>query len=296
MPRWQTLAAGALGAAADLVAPLVCAACHTWIPSGAGHLCSPCQTGLDRLVRLPHCTRCGRAARRESILEHGCAACDSESHWNVGNVSALGPYHEPLATIVRELKYRGDTRCAAILAGRMAERLRPEPWLATVDALVPVPMHWLRRLQRPCAHAAVLADALAKALRLPLLPLVTRVRYAPSQTHIPIRTRRFSNVADCFALAHPDAVRRVPRRDARSRGPVLCIVDNLLMSGATVHEVSRVLRAGGAGRVHLAVAARTRSDGDAAVAGLLAAEAHGTASASSSGCAPADQPDERFMR
>lgn len=228
---------------------------------------------MGRLERLPYCTRCGRVGRRESIGAHGCAGCVSESFWNVGFVSALGPYHEPLASLVRALKYHGDSRCASILADRMAARLRGEPWLATVEALVPVPMHWLRRMQRPCAHAAMLADALGKALKLPVLSLASRIRYAPSQTHIALRSRRFANVAGCFALRRADSVRRVRRRPGSvGRGPVLCIVDNLLMSGATVHEVSRVLRAGGAGRIHLAVAARSRSGEEAAVEGLLAAE------------------------
>jgi predicted amidophosphoribosyltransferase len=49
---------------------------------------------------------------------------------------------------------------------------------------------------------------------------------------------------------------------ANVQGMTVCIVDNLLVTGATVCEVSKVLRKAGAKKIYAAVAARTVSGGD----------------------------------
>ncbi|RMF74670.1 MAG: hypothetical protein D6744_14295, partial [Planctomycetota bacterium] len=66
------------------------------------------------------------------------------------------------------------------------------------------------------------------------------------------RTARFENVRGCFA----------PTRRPAVAGARVCIVDNLLVTGATIHEVAKVLRAAGARRIYAAVAARTVMSGD----------------------------------
>ena len=66
------------------------------------------------------------------------------------------------------------------------------------------------------------------------------------------RAERFRNVAGCFAVKRW-AIERLA-------GKTVCIVDNLLATGATVHEVSKVLREGGAKRIYVAVIARTVMD------------------------------------
>lgn len=261
---WLMLHA-ALHAFGDLLSPQSCAGCGGWTPSEDGVMCRTCAAALARLAALPYCGRCARTMRPEALHERGCARCDHEHFWNIGGVVRIGPYSEPLRRMVLDLKYHGTERNAVLLASILAGRLEATPWYAAVDALAPVPMHWLRRLQRPCAHAGVLAAALGRATHKPVLRAVRRVRYAPSQTLIPVRARRFSNVAESFAPKRA-AIRRTPSSPAPSGGPLagktICIVDNILMSGATIHEVSKVLRAAGARKIYLAVIARSIVPGD----------------------------------
>lgn len=228
--------------------------------------------------------------RRESIHDDGCAACESERHWNIGGVIRIGPYHPPLKELVRGVKFGGSERDARVLGELIAARLREAAWFPALDALVPVPMHWLRRLQRPCAHADVLAEAISRAVlksdgrRIPVLRAARRVRYAPSQLHIAVRAQRFENVVGCFAAANDAPRPHDPHEPTRGRraanmrrnaiswltnwwggsvtGKTICIVDNMLVTGATVHEVSKALRAAGARKIYLAVAARSAATGD----------------------------------
>ncbi|MEW6252094.1 MAG: phosphoribosyltransferase family protein, partial [Planctomycetota bacterium] len=192
-----------------------------------------------------------------------------EAHWNVAGVARVGAYGEVERRVLLGLKYRGHERNAGVLAEWLAEALARQPWGRELEALVPVPMHWLRRLQRPCDHARVLAEALGRRLNLPVVRLVRRARHSPSQTGMTTKTQRFENVKGCFApplwwlpAQGPWAWRR-GRLAARVAGRTVCIIDNLLVTGATVTEVSKVLRRAGARRIYVAVVSRAPSPGDA---------------------------------
>ena len=230
----------------DAVAPQTCAACAGWIPGERGLLCAICRAEIERLAGVPACPRCARTVAPVSMDERGCFRCRRESFWNVAGVVRCGEYVEPFPALIRGLKYAGRQRNADVLGDLMADALRRRGW-TEIDVLVPVPMHWVRRVQRSCDHALLLARAIGRRLRVPVRrEAVRRVRHGPSQTEQPSLAARFANVEDCFG----------PRRRPGVAGKTVCIVDNLLVSGATVHELSKVLRRAGARRIVAVVAAR----------------------------------------
>ena len=161
----------------------------------------------------------------------------------------VGAYEPAVRKLTAGLKYRGRQRNADFAADLLADALARRGWLGELDYLVPVPMHRLRRWQRSCDHANVLAAALAQRVQTPMLRALKRVRHAPSLVRIKSQPERFETVKGCFAA----------RRGARNRlaGARVCIIDNLLATGATVCEVSKVLRRAGARHICVAVIART---------------------------------------
>lgn len=238
----------------DAVLPQRCTACELLIPSRIGRLCTACSDEIRDLLAVPYCSRCGRSVHTASQHGDGCPLCASEPYWNVASLVRVGPYTGALSELAVGLKFGGRTRNAALLAELLAARLRAAPWFEEVRAFVPVPMHWLRRLQRPCNHAYELTEALAHLTSRPLVRAMRSIAYRPSQMHLPTRNQRFENVKGVFG----------PRRRAADKiaGRTVCIVDNLLMTGATIHEVSKVLRRMGAKRIYAAVIARTVTPGD----------------------------------
>lgn len=169
-----------------------------------------------------------------------------ERFWNLKEIVRLGPYEPPLRGLLLGLKFAGHQRVAELLADRLAARLRTRPWLGEVTRLVPVPMHLLRRWQRPCNHAQVLADELGTRLGIRVSSVVRRVRYGPSQVSAISHAARFRNVEHAFAM----------RYGVRVLGETVCIIDNVATSGATLWAVSRVLRAAGARRIYAVIAGR----------------------------------------
>ncbi len=243
-----------LSSLVDVVWPQTCAACALWIPGDMGLLCPDCLAEIEAAAALPACPRCGRTASPLTMFDGRCGLCRHERHWNVAGIARIGEYHiAPLQRMLQALKFGTPDRPAAVLGQWLAAALRRQPWIAEIDVLVPVPMHWLRRWQRPCDHAQVLAEAVSERIHIPVhRSAVRREKYTRSQTRARSATERFRNVRGCFEPARRPAV----------AGRNVCIIDNLVVTGATLHEVAKVLRQAGARRIWAAVAARSGFAGD----------------------------------
>lgn len=247
----------------DAALPQTCVACGTWIPAESGVACPACRAELLADLDRPACGRCGRTLPPAAIHAEGCARCRTEHFWNVSGVARAGLYGTPMRSLLVDLKHRGAERNGAFAAELLVAAVRRQAWAAELDCLAPVPMHWLRRLQRPCDHAWILAEHVGRRLGLPLVRLVRRVRHTPSQTGLPSKHARFANVRGCFAPAGGWRGRLTwPSGRTCVRDRTVCVIDNLMLSGATVCEVAKVLRASGARRVYAAVVARPAAPGD----------------------------------
>lgn len=252
-------------AVVDAVFPNDCAACGHWTPCEAGLLCDTCRAEMVDLARLPYCHRCARTVSPLSQYHDGCTVCRTERHWNVRAIARVGDYDGPLRDLVLAMKYGGSHRATLALAELLAARLTEMPWIREIDALVPVPMHSLRRLQRPVDHAYELAAATSEAfsrrtvcetrLTIPVRrAVVRRVRYEQSQARATSMTKRIEQIRDAFA----------PGKRQNPNGWRVCIIDNVITSGATLHEVSSVLRKAGTKTIYAAVIGRASLIGDGA--------------------------------
>jgi predicted amidophosphoribosyltransferase len=238
----QHLASGTL----DALCPQTDLLAGAWIPGDAPPLQPTNQRALDTLLASTYCRHCARSARPETLHDGRCALCRGETFWNLRAVVRLGPYEAPLRDLLLQLKYHDDERALALLTDALADRLAAQPWWPAVTSLTPVPMHWIRRWQRPGDHAATLARALSRRLRVPVRRLVRRTAYRPSQVQAASHAQRLANVRGSFAV----------RTTRGLSGECPCLVDNILTSGATLHEIARVLHLAGVPAIYAAVGAR----------------------------------------
>ncbi len=240
LKAWRELAGG-LG---DLALPAVCAACGTADVAAEG-LCADCNVKLLSLVSLPYCQRCGATIGPGiPVYQDGCSACPNPLP-RFARVARLGPYADPLRAVVRELKYRRREWLHSHRLGQMLGRAVEASSLENLDLVMPVPMHWRRRLARSCDHARVLAGAVARELNLPLGDELIRIRHTPPQVHLS-RTRRIENVRGAFGV----------RRAAGLSGANVLLVDDVTTTGATADEAARTLLKAGISKVVLAVIAK----------------------------------------
>jgi ComF family protein len=201
----------------------------------------------------PTCLGCGRLLRHDRPLAL-CSLCqpdhlDSPSPTPDG-IAAPFVYQGPLARAVVALKFDG----ALALAGPLGRLLAEQPLLERDwELLIPVPLHWRRRLARGLDQAEELArwtlrhrrrigeqtpKLAARALR--------RTRSTRAQTDLDAHERA-RNVHQAFCVR--DAARIVGRR--------VLLLDDVTTTGSTLHACMAALTEAGASEVGALALLRT---------------------------------------
>ena len=242
-------AGAALHALLHTLLPDPCLGCGSALPPGDAPfaLCLRCR---GRLVAVPppsrRCARCAVPLAAPGPARLLCGGCRRHPP-AFASLTAPWQYRPPLAAAVQALKFRRlawiGGRFAAPLAAVVAAELGD-----ACDLVVPVPLHWRRRLARGFDQAAAIALPLARRLGLPAANALVRRRATPPQTALSRAARR-DNLRRAFA------VRRRHRR--RVAGRVVLLVDDVVTTGATLAAAAAALLAAGAAEVHAAAVART---------------------------------------
>jgi ComF family protein len=229
--------------AVDVVLPPTCLACRHPI-GGAGGLCPACW-GKAGFIERPFCERLGTPFPHDlgGALLSPAAIANPPAY---ERARAALRYGDVGRELVHLLKY-GDRLDLVRPLGRWMARAGAE-LLHDADALVPVPLHWMRLWQRRFNQSAALARAISETARLPVRDhILTRVRATPPQVGL-ARPERARNMEGAFAVPRPAR--------AEVKGQKLVLVDDVLTSGATVDACAKALRRAGAERVDVLVLTR----------------------------------------
>jgi len=208
--------------------------------------CRACGRKLLSLATLDYCPRCG-ATLGPGLRAgpDGCPACPPVMP-RFQRLLRVAPYTDPLRHAIHRLKYHRTPASAGPLADLLAEAISARCPAGSHDLVLPVPMHWLRRLRRGRDHSRALAAGVARRLGLPLGDELIRVRNTPPQVHLPA-SRRAANVRRAFAITRRRGV----------EGASVLLIDDVVTTSATANEASRTLLAAGATRVTVAVLAKS---------------------------------------
>ncbi|HEX4142683.1 MAG TPA: phosphoribosyltransferase family protein [Pirellulales bacterium] len=163
----------------------------------------------------------------------------------------LSQYAGLLRTAILRLKQAKDPTLGMALAHLLVDQCSERLAGLAADVVVPMPMHWTRRVWRGVNNPDVLARTVAERLRLPYAPHVLRMRRRTLPQTGLTRGRRLANVRGAFrAPPHPDL-----------SGSRVLLVDDVMTTGATAGEAARTLRRAGVAAVAIAVLARAEGQG-----------------------------------
>ncbi len=233
-----------LAGVAHLVYPATCAVCGAEAPLDRPNLCESCHASLTNDAS-PLCPRCAASVGPFVHLEDGCTHCRDET-FHFERVVRLGAYDGVLRDAILRMKHVRGEMLAEILGELWARQLGIAFQAVQADAVVPVPLHWRRRLTRGYNQSAALARQVATGLKIPYRSWwLRRVRNTPHQTTL-TPTERRDNLRAAFQAT--------PWAKVRSR--TILLVDDVLTTGITASEAARALRVAGAARVVVAVLAR----------------------------------------
>lgn len=243
--RWRSVRWPNLGPLVDLVYPPQCVACRAPFEAGAiaTQFCGDCRSALDA-SRLPYCVRCGTTLSVAGWSP--CATCD-EIHFRFDRVFRLGPYLPPLREYVLRMKHVAEEPLSLGMGQLLATTCRDVLIDWKPNLIVPIPMFWRRRLVRRTSSADILAAALGRQLGVAVAARgLVRHRNTQPQGDLSPRARR-ANVRNAFRLRRPELV----------AGRRVVLVDDVLTTGATLNEATRILQQDGAAEIAVAVVART---------------------------------------
>lgn len=231
---WRMVVQGLL----DIIWPprtecLLCAA-----PLAGGELafvCAECWADMTFPPELALCATCMRPVRPFG----GCGDCAAGQPF--AQVFSLGLHEGALREAIHHLKFNGREELGPLLGHRLAQVVQQPS-----DCIVPVPLHRSRRVERGYNQAALVAQGLSEKLGIPVIEHGLRRRRSTGHQAKLDRVSRLKNLRGAFLLA---------RNPAPWQGKTVLLVDDVLTTGATAAAAARVILAGGAQAVHLAVLA-----------------------------------------
>ena len=152
------------------------------------------------------------------------------------SVRTFGLYKGTLKKAINLLKYHNITRLSKPLSKLL---LRMEiPW---ADVVIPVPLYIDRLRNREFNQSALLAKYTAKSTGTSLLvDCLVKMKDTMPQVGLSSRERR-RNIRNAFGVEKKELI----------NGKNILLIDDVITTGATIRECSRVLKKAGAGDIHV---------------------------------------------
>lgn len=217
-------------------------------------MCPVCGKPSDLWTYSPVCTECWAKTRKyngpscrvcalplSSEYSSVCGQCLKEKP-PYSKAFFFGLYEGVLAEAINQLKFHGLKRLAKPLGRFMLDIELP-----AADGIVPVPLSLKGIRERGFNQSLLLARVVSKHIRIPLLmDILVKKRDTPPQIGLS-KKERLSNLRNAFEAKGDIIDRR------------LLLIDDVMTTGATATECSKMLIKAGAKEVNVLALARTNS-------------------------------------
>lgn len=205
---------------------------------------------LGVLLFPPKCVLCGKIlSKQETDL---CRICRVEAPICppmrkklpfVAQWSALWYYKDTVRRSLLRYKFYNTPSYAPVYGRHLAMKLRQE--LPEWDLLTWIPISKKRRRKRGYDQVELLAEAVSRELETEPIQTLRKIRDNPPQSGISGEAKRRANVLGVYKVVDPGLV----------AGKRVLLLDDIVTTGATVSEASRVLLSAGAKEVICAAVA-----------------------------------------
>ena len=230
--------------ALGMVYPDQCVLCSEFV-DGQGALCGACWR--DMPFQTGHaCDLCGASlvGETDGTADH-CDDCIAMPRpWTKGRAALA--YRDAGRRVILGLKHGDRTDLIPIAGGWLART--GSDVLDDDTLLVPVPLHWSRLLRRRYNQAAELAKVISKLYDLDMVPdALIRTERTKPQDGMGVEAR-FQNVGKVISPG--------VSRGELMKGRKICIIDDVMTSGATFSACAHACSAAGATEISVLALAR----------------------------------------
>ena len=204
-----------------------------------------CENCLETLPFITNdCERCGSQIGENQTGV--CLKCKNTNYY-FNQAKSVFVYVDKPLNVVHNLKYNGKKFLAEYMVKYMLDVYAK--WNAFVEIVTYVPMFKQKEKARGYNQAKLLAEEFSKNVNIPCYNLCSKVVDTSSQTQLDNKAR-MKNVEDSFAFNNEfkDTV----------NGKRILIIDDVITTGATTSEISKVLKAAGAKECYVLSFAHTQ--------------------------------------
>ncbi|MCC7211739.1 MAG: ComF family protein [Candidatus Brocadia sp.] len=219
--------------------------------SYALYLCEDCIKGIS-YVSTDHCIRCGAALGPHSIstVKEGCIKCKGR-RLSFTTTTSVTYYEGAMKTLIHKFKYSRQKFLFHTLNEILLARDKVQAIVPNIDVVVPVPLHWIKKMRRGFNQSELLAWSMQHNFSKPVSTNnLCRIKNTTSQTQLSKKQRQ-ANIRDAFHVKDPKSF-----QEKR-----ILLVDDVLTTGVTVAECAKILKQSGAQSVHLLILATAKDPG-----------------------------------
>ncbi len=230
----------------NIIYPPTCIACNILI-SQHGYLCSTCWLKLN-FISNPKCHKCGMPFAYEFDEQATCAKCiETVPYYESARSSII--YDDFSSKLISSFKYYDQTILRHGLSN-LVSNLHHE-FNDKLDFICPIPLHRKRLFSRRYNQAALLASSLGEKINLPAyLDIIRRSKNVTAQTKLS-RNKRLENLKNVFYINKP-YLEFIKNKN-------ILLVDDVMTTGTTVNECSKLLIKHNAKKIYVITIARTIS-------------------------------------
>lgn len=233
-----------LSALTDLLFPRACVSCGEPAREAARYFCWDCLSRTEWILS-PFCRRCGDPVDGAVEGDFLCTTCLAQSP-AFDQARSAARYRGGLQTALQDFKYRGATWLSRDFGMFLLACFQAHYAAQAIDTIQYVPLFPAKERFRSYNQAGLLARDLSARLNgLPVKRGLVKLHPTETQTHLTAAKRR-ANVHGTFSITDKSAV----------AGRRILLIDDVMTTGATVNECSRMLKQAGADAVFVLTVAR----------------------------------------
>jgi len=227
----------------DIIYPVRCPLCGDIAVPKGNKSCPSCKAGLP-YIQEPSCMKCSKPLEQEE--KEYCGDCERKAyHFDRGY--AVWAYNDTMKRSIANFKYHGRKEYAAFYIEEVAARYSDRIKRMKPDAIVPVPVHRSKYLERGYNQADILARGIGKMAGVPVISdLLLRNKKTMPQKELS-DIERLKNLMGAF-LWNEAAARRHGRELVR-----LLLVDDIYTTGSTIEACTNILKSRGVSEVYFIV-------------------------------------------
>jgi ComF family protein len=218
-----------------MIYPVRCPICGEIVIPKGERICRPCKEKLPYILG-PRCLKCSKPIEDEE--KEYCSDCNHKNLQFLKGYS-VWIYDKQMKHSIAEFKYHSKKEYAKFYIQEMVTHYGDIIKKLSIDAIVPIPVHRSKYLERGYNQAEILACGLGKELNLPVLSgLLLRNKKTLPQKQLSDK-ERLSNLREAFGFNHKESDRYLKKIDR------VLLVDDIFTTGSTIEACANVLKSNG---------------------------------------------------